>query len=108
MQEKQPAYFTAYRSIKLTRDTEGVLVGEFHSNGGPLTFTASDHTDFVECFYRISQDRENKIVILTGAGGEFIPGIDFFPLAMLPIPQSGVRLTTKGFRSWKIWQTSAC
>ena len=77
MQEKQPAYFTAYRSIKLTRDTQGVLVGEFHSNGGPLTFTASDHTDFVECFYRISQDRENKIVILTGTGGEFIPGIDF-------------------------------
>ena len=77
MQEKQPAYFTAYRSIKLSRDSQGVLVGEFHSNGGPLTFTAPDHTDFVECFYRISQDRENKIVILTGAGGEFIPGIDF-------------------------------
>jgi enoyl-CoA hydratase/carnithine racemase len=77
MQEKQPAYFTAFRSIKLTRDARGVLVGEFHSNGGPLTFTASDHTDFVECFYRISQDRENKIVILTGTGGEFIPGIDF-------------------------------
>src|SRR5207247_2776208 len=26
---------------------------------------------------RISQDRSNKIVILTGTGGEFIPGIDF-------------------------------
>jgi enoyl-CoA hydratase/carnithine racemase len=77
MQAKQPTYFTDYQSIKLSRDTEGVLVGEFHNNGGPLTFTASDHTDFVECFYRISQDRGNKIVILTGAGGEFIPGIDF-------------------------------
>jgi enoyl-CoA hydratase/carnithine racemase len=77
MQGKQPAYFTAYRSVKLTRDTWGVLVLEFHSNGGPLTFTASDHTDFVDAFYRISQDRENKIVILTGAGGEFIPAIDF-------------------------------
>jgi len=42
-----------------------------------LTFTAADHTDFVEAFYRISQDRENKIVILTGAGGDFISGIDF-------------------------------
>ena len=72
-----PAYFTAYRSLRLTRDVLGVLVAEFHSNGGPLTFTAPDHTDFVEAFYRISQDRENKIVILTGAGGEFIPAIDF-------------------------------
>ena len=77
MQGTQPAYFTAYRSVKLARDAQGVLVVEFHSNGGPLTFTAPDHTDFVDAFYRISQDRENKIVILTGAGGEFIPGIDF-------------------------------
>jgi enoyl-CoA hydratase/carnithine racemase len=52
-------------------------VAEFHTNNGPLTFTAQDHTDFVEAFYRISQDRDNKIVILTGTGGEFIPGIDF-------------------------------
>jgi enoyl-CoA hydratase/carnithine racemase len=26
--------------------------------------------------YRIAQDRANKIVILTGAGGEFIPDVD--------------------------------
>src|SRR5246500_5479554 len=72
-----PPYFTAFRSLKLTRDAPGVLVAEFHSNGGPLTFTAQDHTDFVEAFYRIAQDRANKIVIFTGAGGDFIPGIDF-------------------------------
>src|SRR5437870_7288395 len=77
METKQPAYFTDYRSLKMTRDAQGVLVLEFHTNSGPLTFTAQDHTDFVEAFYRISQDRDNKIVILTGAGGEFIPGIDF-------------------------------
>jgi enoyl-CoA hydratase/carnithine racemase len=77
MQGTQPAYFAAYRSVKLTRDAQGVLVVEFHSKGGPLTFTAPDHTDFVDAFYRISQDRENKIVILTGARGEFIPDIDF-------------------------------
>jgi enoyl-CoA hydratase/carnithine racemase len=77
MQGTQPTYFSSYRSLKLTRDALGVLVAEFHSNGSPLTFTALDHTDFVEAFYRISQDRENKVVILTGAGGEFIPAIDF-------------------------------
>jgi len=70
-------YFDAYRSLKLTRDANGVLVTEFHSNGGPFTFTAQDHTEFVDAFYRIAQDRANKIVILTGAGGDFIPNIDF-------------------------------
>src|SRR6184192_620261 len=77
MQTKQPGYFTDYRSLKMTRDAQGVLVVEFHTNGGPLTFTAQDHTGFVDSFYRIAQDRSNKIVILTGAAGEFIPGIDF-------------------------------
>src|SRR5881409_4444793 len=73
----QDDYLAAYRSLKLTRDASGVLVVEFHSNGGPFTFTAQDHTEFVDAFYRIAQDRANKIVILTGAGGEFIPDIDF-------------------------------
>src|SRR4051812_16566568 len=70
-------YFAAYRSLRLTRDAEGVLVAEFHGNGGPFTFTAQDHTELVDAFYRIAQDRANKIVILTGAGGDFIPSIDF-------------------------------
>jgi enoyl-CoA hydratase/carnithine racemase len=73
----KPAYFTVYRSLKVGRDAQGVLVAELRSNGGPLSFTAQDHTEFVEAFYQISQDRGNKIVVLTGAGGDFIPGIDF-------------------------------
>src|SRR6266850_120304 len=73
----QGDYFAAYRSLKLTRDANGVLVVEFHSNGGPFIFTAQDHTEFVDAFYRIAQDRANKIVILTGAGGEFITDVDW-------------------------------
>ena len=38
----QPDYLTAYRSLKLARDAQGVLAAEFHSNGKPLTFTARD------------------------------------------------------------------
>jgi enoyl-CoA hydratase/carnithine racemase len=70
-------YLNAYRSLKLTRDREGILVAQIHTDGGPLTFTAQDHTDFVDAFYRIAQDRANTIVILTGSGGDFLPGIDF-------------------------------
>src|ERR1700731_3651566 len=70
-------YFTAYRSLKLAREEDGVLVVQFHSNGGPLTFTSETHTEVVDAFYRISQDRANKIVILTGAGGDFMIGVDW-------------------------------
>jgi enoyl-CoA hydratase/carnithine racemase len=77
MNALQANYFNDYRSLKLSRDADGVLIAEFHSNGGPFIFTAPDHTELVDAFYRIAQDRANKIVIFTGAGGEFIPGIDF-------------------------------
>src|ERR1700691_2881244 len=77
MQTLRDNYLTTYPNLKLTRDAEGVLVVQFHSDGGPLTFTAQAHTDVVDAFYRISQDRANKIVILTGAGGDFMIGVDW-------------------------------
>jgi enoyl-CoA hydratase/carnithine racemase len=87
METHQNGYFAAYRSLKLTRDANGVLVVEFHTNGGPLIFTAPDHTEFIDAFYRISQDRTNKIVILTGTGGEFIPSIDFSSFGNVADPE---------------------
>src|ERR1700732_5620152 len=77
MQTVQADYFSAYRNLKLTRDAKGVLVAEFHSNGGPCIMNAQGHTEFVDAFYRIAQDRANKIVILTGAGGDFIIDVDW-------------------------------
>ena len=77
MDTTRTEYFTAYRNLKMTRDPQGVLVVQLHANGGPLTFTADAHTEVVDAFYRISQDRGNKIVILTGAGGDFVIGVDW-------------------------------
>jgi enoyl-CoA hydratase/carnithine racemase len=77
MQTLRADYFSAYHHLRVTRDSSGVLVAEFHTNGGPFTMTAPAHTEFVDAFYRIAQDRANKIVILTGAGGEFITDVDW-------------------------------
>jgi hypothetical protein len=91
MQRLQDDYLAAYRSLKLTRDSEGVLVAEFHSNNGPFTFTAQDHTEFVDAFYRIAQDRANKIVIFTGAGGTSSLRSIFHPSATSPIRTQNMR-----------------
>jgi enoyl-CoA hydratase/carnithine racemase len=77
MQTVQADYFTTYHNLKLTRDANGVLVVEFHSNGESFIMTAQAHTELVDAFYQIGQDRANKIVILTGAGGEFISDVDW-------------------------------
>src|ERR1700732_5309817 len=73
----QNNYFADYHYLKLARDAKGVLVAEFHSNGGPFIMTGQSHTEFVDAFYPVAQDRANKIVILTGAGGEFITDVDW-------------------------------
>ena len=86
MQAIRDDYLTAYRSLKLTRDGNGVLVAEFHSSGGPFIMTAQSHTEFVDAFYRIAQDRANTIVILTGAGGEFITDVDWSSFGDVPDP----------------------
>jgi len=96
MQAQPDSYLAAYRSLKLTRDAEGVLVAQFHTNGGPFIFTAQDHTEFVDAFYRIAQDRENKIVILTGASGEFIPDIDFASFGNVAEPGVWSRVHDEG------------
>jgi len=72
-----PDYFTASRGLDMERDDKGVLVVTINDgDGGPITFTAQDHTEFTEAFYRIGQDRDNKVVILTGAG-DYMAEIDF-------------------------------
>ena len=77
MQPLQADYFAAYRNLRLSRDDKGVLVAEFHSNGGPFIMNAQARTEFVDAFHRIGQDRANKIVIVTGAGGNFIGDVEW-------------------------------
>ena len=77
MQTPQADYLAAYRNLKLSRDDKGVLVAEFHSDGGQFIMTAQSHTEFVDAFHRIGQDRANKIVIITGAGGNFIGDVEW-------------------------------
>lgn len=76
-QNAKPGYFSEYPSIHFERDADGVLVVSLHREGRALTFTAQDHEAFVDAFYDVSRDRDNKVVILTGAGGDFMPAIDF-------------------------------
>jgi enoyl-CoA hydratase/carnithine racemase len=86
MESTRDNYMIGYRNLKLMRDSQGVLTVQFHSDGGPLTFTAQAHTEVVDAFYRVSQDRENKIVILTGAGGDFMLGVDWSSFADVSDP----------------------
>jgi len=81
-----PDYFDAARGLAMERDDAGVrLVTINDGAGGPITFTAQDHTEFTEAFHRIGQDRENQVVILTGAR-DWMAEIDFATFGDVPDP----------------------
>ena len=71
-----PAYFNQFDHLKMSRTPDGILEVRFATKDGPIVFTGKDHHDFVEAFSQIAQDRDNKIVILTGTGNEWLAQID--------------------------------
>jgi hypothetical protein len=80
----------------MERDEAGVLVVSMNDGaGGPITFTALDHTEFTEAFYRIGRDMGNKVVILTGAT-DFMGAIDFATFLNDPDPDAGLRVYDEG------------
>jgi len=73
---KEPEYFHKFEHLKITRTENGILEVRFITNDGPIVFTGKDHHDFVEAFSQIAQDRDNKVMILTGSGDDFLAQID--------------------------------
>lgn len=72
----EPAYFTAFNNFELTRTPAGVLTFRFHTDGGPATFTGQMHTDLPRALYEIGQDRDNRVLLVTGTGDRFMTDID--------------------------------
>jgi len=99
MQTLQADYFATYRHLKLSRDAKGVLLAEFHSDGGPYIMNAQGHTEFVDAFHRIGQDRANKIVIMTGARGNFIGDVDWSSFGDVADPGIWSRIHDEGLQT---------
>jgi enoyl-CoA hydratase/carnithine racemase len=70
------AYRDDYSNARLTRESNGVLEVRFHTQGRKLIFNGHTHEQFVDLFHAIGEDRENRVVILTGTGEAFMDTID--------------------------------
>lgn len=80
---KFDTYRDAFANARLTRKPNGVLEVALHTNGGKLVFDGHTHEQFVDLFHAIGEDRDNRVVILTGTGDAFMDaispdGFDFF------------------------------
>ena len=73
----QADYFNPYHNLKLARDDNGVLVAEFHHNGGPFIMSAQSHGTY-RC---LAQG-------LTVIGRVKRPRLRTYLRAMMPAPSS--------------------
>ena len=63
-------YASKYQSVRMERK-EGILQVTFHTNGDTLQWGQGPYIEFPKAFADIGSDRENKVVIFTGAGDSF-------------------------------------
>jgi enoyl-CoA hydratase/carnithine racemase len=71
-----PSYFNSYENLAMERTDSGTLTVRLHTDGGPIVFTGQAHRDLPRALAEIGEDRENKVVILTGTGEMFMDEID--------------------------------
>lgn len=71
-----PSYFNEYENLAMERTESGILTMRLHTDGGPIVFTGQVHHDLPRALAQIGDDRDNRVVILTGTGEVFMDDID--------------------------------
>lgn len=69
-------YQNSFANARLTRTDSGVLEVAFHTDSAKLVFNGHTHEQFVDLFHAIGEDRDNRVVIITGSGDAFMDSID--------------------------------
>jgi enoyl-CoA hydratase/carnithine racemase len=68
-------YRDRYRHVAMRRE-DGILELTLHTDGDPLVWGASPHSELGYAFNDVGADRDNRVIILTGAGDRFIAALD--------------------------------
>lgn len=98
MSAEIPTYFTEYANLAFERTKSGVLIMRFHTNGGPITFTGQTHRDLPSALEAIAEDRENKVLVITGTGDCFMTDIDGVSLGDITKPMVWDKAYAEGRR----------
>ena len=69
-------YHNRFKYIDLDRDDQGILVIRFHTNGKELGWGPHAHEEVAEVLGCAGDDRENRLVVITGTGESFIDRMD--------------------------------
>jgi len=93
-----PSYFSRYENLAMERTESGVLTVRLHTDGGPIVFTGQTHHDLPRAVAEIGDDRDNKVVVLTGTGDVFMDEIDGASLGEIFKPAEWDKIYWEGRR----------
>ena len=88
-------YWDRYADIRMRRE-HGVLEITFTTDGGPLKWSERAHRTFPDAFHDIATDPDNRVVIMTGAGDDFLVEMNFETRAQSP--EDWDKITREGKR----------
>ncbi|HAJ63224.1 MAG TPA: enoyl-CoA hydratase/isomerase family protein [Cyanobacteria bacterium UBA8543] len=88
-------YKDRYENLRMERTDSGILTVTMHTNGGSHIMTGKSHREFPEAFGEIARDKENEVVILTGAGENWITKIDFETVDDITKPEGWYKILTE-------------
>jgi len=72
-------YADRFQHVRIER-TDGIVEITIHRDGGPAQWEARSggiHDELGQAFYEVGRDVENQVVIITGAGDEFLTRFDY-------------------------------
>ena len=72
------------RNIRIFNFGPPVTAFTIHSNGGPVIWNFESHGDTAHALGDVARDRDNKVVMLTGAGDTFIAEHEFGDADKIP------------------------
>jgi enoyl-CoA hydratase/carnithine racemase len=76
-------YSNKYKHVKMER-RDGILQLTLHNNGGPVIWNFDSHHETAHALGDVARDRENKVVIITGAADVFIADHEFGDANKIP------------------------
>jgi len=87
-------YQAAFKTARLERSPDGVLTITLHSRGETLWWGALPHRELADLFAAVATDSDNRVVMVTGTGDEFIT-----------LPDGGVGALAAGGVTATEWDT---
>ncbi len=91
-------YQDKYKSAEISRDANGVVEVQLHTGGGSLIWSETAHRELSGLFGDIADDRDNRVVIITGKGSNFITETDSASLSDVGTPMGWDKIYFEGRR----------